>query len=179
MHSVLSHQESQHEPRAKGWSYRHLWSWNLVRICPKSPPSFLPRLKHETSCIVASIARLAYSVRYVQVNVEGDYEVNFAGMHTRSRSFCQTKPNRPCRKHDHVVWYRSLRFYRMRQSSMLRTSSAKKLQRQIFLCHYTICFLIGKWVHIPSQCLQEYLREGLFDGKTLKGSRCSKCQDYG
>ncbi|CAD6578978.1 MAG: hypothetical protein ASARMPRED_008913 [Alectoria sarmentosa] len=30
-------------------------------------------------CIIASIARLSYSVRYVQVNIEGNYQVNFAG----------------------------------------------------------------------------------------------------
>ncbi|CAF9941013.1 hypothetical protein IMSHALPRED_002251 [Imshaugia aleurites] len=35
--------------------------------------------QRKSSCIIASIARLSYAVKYVQVNIEGNYEVNFSG----------------------------------------------------------------------------------------------------
>ena len=53
-------------------------------LLPTSP-CFLHELTPNTSCIVASIARLSYAVKYVQVNIEGNYEVNFAGRSPQGR----------------------------------------------------------------------------------------------
>ena len=75
---------------------------------------FLHKLTPIASCIIASIARLSYAVKYVQVNIEGNYEVNFAGMSPQGRLLCQAEQNRTCRQHDYVVRHRSLRLYNMR-----------------------------------------------------------------
>lgn len=53
---------------------------------PSTSLCFLHKLTPNASCIVASIARLSYAVKYVQVNIEGNYEVNFAGMSPQGRS---------------------------------------------------------------------------------------------
>ena len=69
----------------------------------------LHKLTPIPSCIIASIARLSYAVKYVQVNIEGNYEVNFAGMSPHTRILFQAEQNRTCRQHDYVVRHRSLR----------------------------------------------------------------------
>ena len=66
--------------------------------------------QRKSSCIIASIARLSYAVKYVQVNIEGNYEVNFSGKLFQGGSWRIAEHNRSCRQHDHVVWHRSLRF---------------------------------------------------------------------
>ena len=78
------------------------------------PPFFDHGLIRSPSCIIASIARLSYAVEYVQGNIEGNYQVNFAGTFLQGRELRLAEHNRTRRQHDYVVWYRSLRLYHMR-----------------------------------------------------------------
>lgn len=82
------------------------------------PPTIV--LIQNASYIIASIARLSYVVEYVQVNVEDNYQVKFAGR----LSFSQDKNScarlntitihGPGRQHDHVLRHRSLCFHHLR-----------------------------------------------------------------
>ena len=38
----------------------------------------------KTSCTIASVARLAYTVEFVEVNIKGDYAINFDSKESRS-----------------------------------------------------------------------------------------------
>lgn len=129
------------------------------------PPYYSHRLIQNASCIIASIARLSYAVRYVQVNIEGNYQVNFAGMLLQGRILRLAEHNRPRRQHDHVVWYRSLRFYHMRQPPLLRTPFETGPQPQVPFCQYTIRFHLATRSFLPSQLAEIYISGDHFDGK--------------
>lgn len=142
-----------------------IFGLGVLYVTVLNPPYFSHRLTQNASCIIASIARLSYAVKYVQINIEGNYQVNFAGMFLQGRSLRLAEHNRPCRQHDHVVWYRSLRFYHMRQPPLLRTPFETGPQPQVRFCQYTIRLRIATRSFLPSQLAEIYFSGDHVDGK--------------
>jgi len=77
------------------------------------------------SCVIASITRLAYAIKYAQVNIEGNYAVNFDNKFESSLPFspCLPTPNSHsrCSEHDNVVRHRNLRLHHLRKPPLLRS----------------------------------------------------------
>ena len=76
-------------------------------------------LTSHLSCIVSSIARLAYAVSFVKVNIEGDYAVNFDSMSALHARVSLPTLYSGGSEHYNVVWYRSMRLDYLRKSPVL------------------------------------------------------------
>lgn len=89
------------------------------------------------SCVIASVTRLVYAIKYVQVNIEGNYAVNF---NSRFHSALPFSPcpltldsHSRCSEYDNVVRHRSLRVHHLRKSPLLRPASETCPQSEIHL----------------------------------------------